>query len=219
MVRLNNPDGKVVEAMIDTGSEGNIISERITRDCKLKITGVDATTMSFTGDKLKMVGQMEAKMGASEDWNQRISQFKINVNSFAKPGVEDIEGLEEDDVLLTVRAISQESADEVIKLIAREGMKQYKEVLESASQEIRRYVELAAAEKKAARTGKKKETGERDPECTVPLDPDKLESGTTNIKVNTMYKRKGVKIYPVDNAPLDSLVPDGDPLWKEKKWA
>lgn len=38
-----------------------------------------------------------------------------------------------------------------------------------------------------------------------------------NINVNTMYKRKGVKIHPRDDVPSDGSVPDGDPLWKEKK--
>ncbi|SCV61239.1 uncharacterized protein FFFS_15808 [Fusarium fujikuroi] len=68
MVRLNNPDGKVVEAMVDTGSEGNVISEKVAKECKLKIVDVEATTTSYTGNKLKMLGQAEAKIYLANTW-------------------------------------------------------------------------------------------------------------------------------------------------------
>ncbi|SCV59863.1 uncharacterized protein FFFS_14432 [Fusarium fujikuroi] len=68
MVRLNNPDGHVVEAMVDTGSEGNVISEKVAKDCKLKIIDVEATTTSYTGNKLKMIGQVEAKIYLANTW-------------------------------------------------------------------------------------------------------------------------------------------------------
>ena len=36
---------------------------------------------------------------------------------------------------------------------------------------------------------------------------------------NTMYKRKAQKVQPVNNAPSNGTVPEGDQDWKAKKWA
>ncbi|SCV59862.1 uncharacterized protein FFFS_14431 [Fusarium fujikuroi] len=80
-------------------------------------------------------------------------------------------------------------------------MKQYKEVLGAASDEIRQYVDRAVKERKEEKQGVSE------------------DRKVADIKVNTMYKRKGVKIHPVDDAPSDGSVLDGDPFWKEKKWA
>ncbi|VTT61743.1 unnamed protein product [Fusarium fujikuroi] len=127
--------------------------------------------------------------------------MKFVTPAAGSPGVKDILGLKEDNILLSVRAISHKSADKVIKLIAREGIKQYKEVLRAASNKIRQYVNRAVKERKEEKQGISK------------------DRKVANIKVNTIYKRKGVKIYPIDNTPLDSSILDSDPFWKEKKWA
>lgn len=42
--------------------------------------------------------------------------------------------------------------------------------------------------------------------------------GQKSINVNTLYKRKGVKVHPRDDIPSDGSVPNGDPYWKEKRW-
>jgi hypothetical protein len=34
----------------------------------------------------------------------------------------------------------------------------------------------------------------------------------------TLYKGKGVKVNPVDDAPSDGSIPPGDPNWREKRW-
>lgn len=36
---------------------------------------------------------------------------------------------------------------------------------------------------------------------------------------NTLYKRKGIKVLPVDDVPSDGSIPEGDPDWREKRWA
>ncbi|KAM3506308.1 hypothetical protein MY11210_007610 [Beauveria gryllotalpidicola] len=41
-------------------------------------------------------------------------------------------------------------------------------------------------------------------------------SGVEELKVFTLYKRKGVKVEPLDIS--DGSVPEGDPYWRAKKW-
>ena len=48
---------------------------------------------------------------------------------------------------------------------------------------------------------------------------DNLEGTKPTYCTNTMYKRKAQKVQPVDNAPSDGSVPEGDQRWREKKWA
>ncbi|VTT61745.1 unnamed protein product [Fusarium fujikuroi] len=62
IVRLNNPDGYIIEAMVDIRSEGNVISKKVVKDCKLKIINIEAITISYIGNKLKIIGQVEAKI-------------------------------------------------------------------------------------------------------------------------------------------------------------
>jgi hypothetical protein len=68
MVRLNNPDGMLVEAIVDTGSEGNMISERIARQYKLKVTPMKVTTTSYTSNKLTILGQTGVKVYLASTW-------------------------------------------------------------------------------------------------------------------------------------------------------
>lgn len=116
---------------------------------------------------------------------------KINVNLFAKPEVDGICGLEDDDDVSSVRAISQAAGEEVIRLIVKETMTQYKEIFEKVNQLIKRF------------TSKKQE---------------KVSEKEEEIQVNTLYKKKGVKVHPRDDIPSDGSIPEGDPMWKEKKW-
>jgi ribonuclease HI len=124
--------------------------------------------------------------------------IKINVNLLSKPEVDWKSGLEPDDVPTSLRWMSRESGEEVINIVKAATVRQYEAALQDANQMIKRW------------TGKKHEI-RKDQGSTM---KGKLEE----ILVNTLYKKKGVKIHPRDDVPSDGSTPDGDPEWKEKKW-
>jgi len=49
--------------------------------------------------------------------------------------------------------------------------------------------------------------------------PPPRDPRSSPFKTNTLYKRKGVKVNPVDNAPSDGSVPEGNAEWREERWA
>lgn len=71
LVRLDNPEGKVVEAMVDTGSEGNIISQELAKACGLQITPARASTTSFSQDRITMLGQTTVRLYLGNVWIQQ----------------------------------------------------------------------------------------------------------------------------------------------------
>lgn len=46
----------------------------------------------------------------------------------------------------------------------------------------------------------------------------KLAKTASTVNVFTMYKSKDKKVHPRDDIPSDGTVPEGDPLWKQKRW-
>ncbi|KAI8671752.1 hypothetical protein NCS57_00651300 [Fusarium keratoplasticum] len=192
LVRLDNPEGKVIEAMVDTGSEGNIISQELAKACGLKVAPARASTTSFSQDQITMLGQTTVRLYLGN------RAAKINVNLLSKPEVDWESGLEPDDVPTSLRWLSRESGEEVIGIVKAETIRQYHVALEDANHLIRKW----ARKKYEIRKGKD------------PPDRSKLEE----ILVNTLYKKKGVKIHPRDDVPSDGSTPEGDPEWKAKKW-
>ena len=71
LVRLDNAEGRVIEAMVDTGSEGNIISEELARACGLKVMTTRASTTSFSQDKITMLGQATVRLYLGNVWIQQ----------------------------------------------------------------------------------------------------------------------------------------------------
>ena len=71
LVRLDNPEGKVIEAMVDTGSEGNIISQELAKACGLKVTPARASTTSFSQDQITMLGQTTVRLYLGNVWIQQ----------------------------------------------------------------------------------------------------------------------------------------------------
>jgi hypothetical protein len=71
LVRLDNPTGGVVEAMVDTGSEGNIISQELAQACGLKVNPTKASTTSFSQDKITMLGQVTVRLYLGNVWIQQ----------------------------------------------------------------------------------------------------------------------------------------------------
>jgi hypothetical protein len=71
LVRLDNPEGKVVEAMVDTGSEGNIISQELAKACGLQIAPARASTTSFSQDRITMLGQTTVRLYLGNVWIQQ----------------------------------------------------------------------------------------------------------------------------------------------------
>ncbi|KAH6985151.1 hypothetical protein EDB80DRAFT_691211 [Ilyonectria destructans] len=61
-VRLNAPDGPPLEALVDTGSEGNIISEDLIEQCGITYAPVVASTTSYSNDRVPMLGVAEVKL-------------------------------------------------------------------------------------------------------------------------------------------------------------
>lgn len=55
-VRLGHPDGHTWEAILDTGAEGNIISDHIVKTSRLPFTPSSAKTTSFSKDSVPMAG-------------------------------------------------------------------------------------------------------------------------------------------------------------------
>ena len=106
--------------------------------------------------------------------------------------------MEPDDVPTSLRWLSRESGEEVISIVKAETIRQYHVALEDANHLIKKW----ARRKHEIRKGKD------------PPDRGKLKE----ILVNTLYKRKGVKIHPRDDVPSDGSTPEGDPEWKAKKW-
>jgi hypothetical protein len=107
--------------------------------------------------------------------------------------------LEDDDVLEKSWMLSQEDFTEVIRILAIGIATQYADAVANAREELERL----------RRSDKKKRSKK-----SRPSDED-----TQHIRVNTLYKRKGVKIHPIDDLPSDGSVPEGDPHWKSKKMA
>ncbi|KAJ4169220.1 hypothetical protein NW754_001306 [Fusarium falciforme] len=71
LVRLDNPEGKVIEAMVDTGSEGNIISQELAKACGLKVAPARASTTSFSQDRITMLGQTTVRLYLGNVWIQQ----------------------------------------------------------------------------------------------------------------------------------------------------
>ncbi|KAL6354151.1 hypothetical protein LRP88_12485 [Fusarium phalaenopsidis] len=71
LVRLDNPEGRVIEAMVDTGSEGNIISQELAKACGLKIAPARALTTSFSQDRITMLGQTTVRLYLGNVWIQQ----------------------------------------------------------------------------------------------------------------------------------------------------
>jgi hypothetical protein len=65
---------------------------------------------------------------------------------------------------------------------------------------IRQYVNEADTERKTAANKQRKKKKK------------KVETSEADISVKTIYKRKGVKVNPVDNERSDGSIPNGNPL-------
>lgn len=59
VVRLAHLDGYSVEALLDTGSEGNIVSSDIAKKYRLQPTSVTAHTTSYSNTKVEILGEVE----------------------------------------------------------------------------------------------------------------------------------------------------------------
>ena len=73
-VRLEKPESRPMEALIDSGSEGSIISDDLARQCGLEVRHArQASTTSFSGGKIGMVGMATVKLYLGNVWiNQRL---------------------------------------------------------------------------------------------------------------------------------------------------
>ena len=62
IVRLNNLNRKVIEAIVNIKFKGNIILKKIIKAYKLKIIKVKAIIIFYIENKLKIIGQAKAKV-------------------------------------------------------------------------------------------------------------------------------------------------------------
>jgi hypothetical protein len=112
--------------------------------------------------------------------------------------------LEENDDLNSVMHLTQEDVEEVFRLIIKEGLNEWQHNMSVARIEFdKQRNDIRSAWKREKRMKKKRKRERRRP---------------TDVKVNTLFKRKGVKVHPVDDHPSDGTTPEGDPYWKEKRW-
>lgn len=61
-VRLGHPDGHTWEAILDTGAEGNIISDHIVKTSRLPFKPSSAKTTSFSKDSVPMAGVVNTRV-------------------------------------------------------------------------------------------------------------------------------------------------------------
>ncbi|KAL6891916.1 hypothetical protein GGI43DRAFT_430341 [Trichoderma evansii] len=254
-LRLEKPDGNLVEALLDSGSQGNIMSLSLARDLGLKMTKCNIVTRAYNKEQVQIIGETTTAAYIGNAWipvriyiaesdvleefilgmpffrsaqvsfdhtidsgNLRNSMgaqytkpclpaFKINVNLISEPEVDgdkssDTPMLEDGDTL--VMEIPEQLGEEVVVQVALKIIKD--QITEYKDEEGKRKYH----ERRAIKTVKEsvKESVKEPVKETV----------LSSFEVNAMYKRKGLKMNPVDNAPPDGSTPAGNLNWKRKKW-
>jgi hypothetical protein len=264
-IRLGTENAPLMSALIDSGSQGNIISAKFARAAGLRVHPIQqiARTTSFTNQSVQMHGEIRTRLYLGNAWTP--IRFYVAPDSVHVPlilgmpfirmtqvSLEHSEGTGEllvmcrfDKVLIVSRAagsiqweipeIKEERAvqtnaisldcqeqsqqekekrvacsgdtssrvweletDEMlVPLDERQGVKILSLLLESAVEEHAAQINQAAKELR---------------------EYEQPQQAKTNLKVNALYKRKGVKVHPRDDVPSDGSTPDGDPQWKNKKW-
>ncbi|CAM1507682.1 Fc.00g073230.m01.CDS01 [Cosmosporella sp. VM-42] len=261
MVKLGNPENRPVEAMVDTGSEVNIIQASLAKQFELKVEGARIKTKSYSHDEVYLEGTTTVNLYIGNVWvkqqvyvvNTSVTQpfilgmpfvraarvsfeyspdgqmvlscllgttrvrspvagtikwstdttwdslkaglsrpartTAITIDYECLPSDEPSEEEPEEHPILRLEGL--DSSDQVVQLGHSEGMTLLSDLTITVAQE-----------QKWATLRKLRESDDEQPPFFV----------------NTLYKRKGVKVHPRDDIPSDGTIPEGDVNWKRTKW-
>ena len=62
LVRLDQPDNHLIEALVDSGAEGNIMTREAAEQCKMKWEPRSFNTNSYSGHTVKIIGLAKTRV-------------------------------------------------------------------------------------------------------------------------------------------------------------
>ena len=261
MIKLGNPESRPVEAMVDTGSEVNIIEASLAEKFQLKVEGARVKTKSYSHDEVYLEGTTTVNLYVGNVWikqqvyvvNTSVTQPFILGMPFVRSARVSFEYSPDGQMVLscllgTTRVRSPVAGS--MKWSADTTWESLKTGLSKPTRTTAITIDHACQPK----DGQSGEEPDKHPilmlegldpsDQVVPLNNDEgtmllseiavavaqeqrwaalrrmREHGSEQhpFLVNTLYKRKGVKVHPRDDIPSDGTVPEGSANWKEAKW-